>query len=207
MLTKTKPVIALTAADVMSRAVLTVPRQMPLRDAAGLLWRAGVSEAPVVDELGRCVGALSAIDCLRWAEQGTSGPSDGPAPSCRFQVKGHLLTGEKAVICTLPPESCPLQVLRPTTAGRHTSVCLQPTGVLSDWQQVAEGFSADSVQSSMTSDVVTATPETPLPELARLMIDARTDRVPVIDERGRPVGVASCTDVLAALVRDDLESP
>jgi CBS domain-containing protein len=206
MLTKTKPALALTAADVMSRAVLTVPRQMPLRDAAGLLWRAGVSEAPVVDELGRFVGALSAVDCLRWAEEGPSGPSLGPAPSCRFQVKGRLLTGEEAVICILPPGTCPLQAVRPTTAGRHTAVCRQPLGVLSDWQQVPEGSPDDSVQRCMTSDVVTASPQTPLPELARKMIDARTRLAPVIDERGRPVGVVSSTDILGAVAWEWLGS-
>jgi CBS domain-containing protein len=206
MLTKTKPAHALTAADVMSRAVLTVPRQMPLRDAAGLLWRAGVSEASVVDELGRFVGSLSAVDCLRRAEEGASGPSDDPAPSCRFQVKGRLLTGEGAVICTLPLGTCPLQSAQPTTAGRHTAVCRQPTGVLSDWQQVPEASPDDSVQRYMTSDVLTASPRTPLPELARMMIDARICLAPVIDERGHPVGVVSSTDILRAGAREWLGS-
>lgn len=66
-------------------------------------------------------------------------PVDGPAPCCLYQVKGRLLTGEEAVICTLEPGACPLQRERPTTAGRHTVVCLQPQGIFSDWQQEAEG--------------------------------------------------------------------
>ena len=58
----------LTAADLMSRDLTTIPEKMPLRGAARLLRRAGVSGAPVVDARGRCVGVLSATDFLRRAE-------------------------------------------------------------------------------------------------------------------------------------------
>jgi CBS domain containing-hemolysin-like protein len=104
------------------------------------------------------------------------------------------------VICTQAAGSCPLQVLRPTTAGRHTAVCLQPSGVLCDWQQEIEGFPEGGVASRyMTTDVVSVEPQMPLAELARMMIDAHIHRVFVLDEQRRPVGVISSTDILAAL--------
>jgi CBS-domain-containing membrane protein len=137
MVTTAKALLELTAEEVMSRDVVTVPRTMPLRDAARLLRRADVSGAPVVDERGRCVGVLTAADFLRWAEDGCPGEADDPASACSYQTKGRLLTGEEAVICTLAEGSCPLQRMRPTTQGRHTAVCLAPTGVLTDWQQVS----------------------------------------------------------------------
>ena len=65
-----KDLFELTAADIMSRAVQTIPEDMPLQDAARLLSKAGVSGAPVVDAAGRCVGVLSASDFLHWAERG-----------------------------------------------------------------------------------------------------------------------------------------
>jgi len=198
MLTKKKPTLALTATDVMSRAVLTIPRQMTLRDAARLLWRAGISAAPVVDEQGRCVGLLSAVDFLRWAEEGCPAPGDGPVPCCRYQEKGRLLGGDEAALCTLPAGRCPLQSARVTDTGRQALVCLQPTGVHCDWQQVPD----DSVEGHMTSEVITARPTADLAELARLMTGARVHRVPVIDDRGRPVGLVSTTDVLAAVARE-----
>jgi len=158
------PLLALTAQDVMSRDVVTIPRQMPLGDAARLLRRASVSGAPVVDEQGRCVGVLSAADFLRWAEDGCPEGGDGD--------------------------------------GRPTALCLQPRGGRCDWQQVHEGLPAGVASRYMTADVVTASPHMPLPELARMMVDAHIHRVPVVDGSGRPIGVVSSTDVLAAVARD-----
>jgi CBS domain-containing protein len=70
MLATTKPFLALTAADLMTRDVLMLPQQTSLRAAAHLLSQAQVSGAPVVDREGRCVGVLSATDFVHWAEQG-----------------------------------------------------------------------------------------------------------------------------------------
>jgi CBS domain-containing protein len=179
---------------------------MSLPDAASLLRRAQVSGAPVVDEEGRCVGVLSAADFLRWTEEGCPDAVGGQVRTCSYQAQGQLLTGEDAVICTLAEGCCPLQAMRPTTVGRHTAVCLLPRSVLTDWQQVFEDVPAGVVRHYMTTDVVSALPQTPLPELARMMVDAHIHRIPVIDERGRPVGVVSSTDVLAAVARDWLRS-
>jgi CBS domain-containing protein len=201
MVTTANRLFALTAEDVMSRAVVTIPRRTPLRDAARLLRRADVSGAPVVDDEGRCVGLLTAADFLRWAEDGCPDATSDLAHACSYQMKGRLLTGEEAVVCTLAEGSCPLQVMRPTTGGRHVAVCLQPTGVLSDWQQVAENAPGEAGR-YMTTDIVSVGTGTPLPEVARKMVDAHIHRVPVLDERGRPVGIVSSTDVLAAVARD-----
>jgi CBS domain-containing protein len=61
-----KSILDLTAADLMSRDVVMIPRAMSLRTAAHLLSRAHVSGAPVVDSDGVCVGVLSATDFMRW---------------------------------------------------------------------------------------------------------------------------------------------
>ena len=66
MLTTTKSLLDLTAFDLMSRNVVTIPRQMSLHAAAHMLAQAEISGAPVVDEHGRCVGMLSSTDVMRW---------------------------------------------------------------------------------------------------------------------------------------------
>jgi CBS domain-containing protein len=200
MLVPSKPLLALTAEDLMTREVVRVPEEMPLRDAAHLLRQARVSGAPVVDEQGRCVGVLSAADFLRWVEEEGRGGEAGPLPACPYQVKGRLLSGEEAVICTLAEGNCPLQEMRLTTGGRRSAVCLQPGAVLSDWQQVFENLPPSAVRCYMTSEVVTVAPHTPLPEVARTMIDSHIHRVIVVDEERKPVGVVSSTDLLGALV-------
>lgn len=69
MTNPTKPLLGLTANDLMSRDVVAIPRQSSLRAAAKLLSHAQVTGAPVVDEDGRCVGVISATDFLHWAEK------------------------------------------------------------------------------------------------------------------------------------------
>ena len=66
----------LTARDLMTVNPVVLPERLPLREAARLLWKHHVSGAPVVDADGRCVGVLSAVDFLPWAEQ--EGPGEKP---------------------------------------------------------------------------------------------------------------------------------
>lgn len=70
MLTATKPLMALTADDLMTTTVTMIPQAMSLQGAAHLISQAGVSGAPVVDAEGRCVGVLSAGDFVAWADKG-----------------------------------------------------------------------------------------------------------------------------------------
>ena len=62
------------------------------------------------------------------AEVGRSAEEES-VPACPYQVKGRLLTGEAAVICTQVEGSCPLQVMQLTTGGRHTALCTLPSGM------------------------------------------------------------------------------
>jgi CBS domain-containing protein len=81
MQTAAKPFLSLTAADLMSTHVMTIPHQMSLRDAARLLSRSNISGAPVVDAEGRCLGVLSSSDFVTWARTGGGsdrGRKDGP---------------------------------------------------------------------------------------------------------------------------------
>jgi CBS-domain-containing membrane protein len=157
-MTTSKPLLALTAADVMSREVLAIPRQMSLRAAAHQLVQAHVSGAPVVDERGCCVGVLSTTDLARWLDY-----------------------GEQAA-------------RRPAPGGR----CF-----CSDWQVIdPDGLPPDPVSRYMTADPVTAAPDARVSDLAKRMLDAHVHRVIITDATGRPVGVVSSTDVLAAVAAE-----
>jgi CBS-domain-containing membrane protein len=59
----------------------------------------------------------------------------------------------------------------------------------------------DEVRDYMTEDPVTVKPDTPVAELARMMVDAHIHRVIVVDGEGRPAGIVSGTDILAAVGR------
>jgi CBS domain-containing protein len=205
MSTTTKPLLAMTISDVMSRDVITIPEETSLQAAAHLLFHNQVGGAPVVDADGRCIGVLCATDFIHWAEDGGHGVADIPLPACPYQVKGRLLTGEEAVICIRSAGSCTFQEIRPTLAGGHTAVCLLPKGAHPDWQQEIKNLPVSAVRHYMTADVVTVGSQTPLPKAARTMIDGHIHRLIVVDEARRPVGIVTSTDLLAAMACSDRE--
>jgi len=70
----------------------------------------------------------------------------------------------------------------------------------SDWEVIDIGdLPPDEVRTHMSSDVVTVGPRMRLKELARQMLDAHIHRVIVVNAEGRPVGIITSTDVLAAV--------
>jgi CBS domain-containing protein len=73
MVPATKPLLNLTAADLMSAAVVMVPEHMSLKGAAHRLAEAAVTGAPVVNGEGRCVGVLSATDFVHWMDRNRAG--------------------------------------------------------------------------------------------------------------------------------------
>lgn len=54
-----------------------------------------------------------------------------------------------------------------------------------------------TVESLMTTEVVTATTDTPFKEIVRLLDEHRISALPVVDTRGVPVGVVSEADLVA----------
>jgi CBS domain-containing protein len=191
----------LTAADLMTRNVVTIHPRLALHAAAHLLRQAGVTGVPVVDDRGRCVGMLSAVDFLGWMEERRHTEQE-PIHTCPYQTEGRLPSGQQAVICTLAPGSCHLQVMQLTSKGVRTPVCLMPHDVLCDGQQVPEETCSNEVGRYMTTDFVYTGPDTKVTTLAQMMIDAHIHRIVIIDEDHRLVGIVSATDVMAVVARD-----
>ena len=98
MTAATKPLGALTARDLMTADVVSVPQEMSLQGAARLMSRASISGAPVVDADGRCVGVLSATDFMVWAENNGE-PGRPSNPGCMVSpwevVEPESLPAEK----------------------------------------------------------------------------------------------------------------
>jgi CBS domain-containing protein len=61
----------------------------------------------------------------------------------------------------------------------------------------------DTVEAFMTRDPVMASPAASIRELARTMLDADIHRVVIVNEKRRPLGIVSSTDILAAVARGD----
>ncbi len=65
------------------------------------------------------------------------------------------------------------------------------------WDEVAEG---DRVRNEMSAGVRSITPEQTLLNAARVMCEKHVHRLPVLDAEGKPVGLITSMDVVAALV-------
>jgi len=68
-----KPLLNLTAGELMSDSVVMVPEEMSLQGAAHLLTQTRVTGAPVINHEGHCVGVLSATDFVHWVDKNRSG--------------------------------------------------------------------------------------------------------------------------------------
>lgn len=161
----TKPILALTAKDLMNSEVTLIPRDMGMQAAARRLGQMHISGAPVVDEQGRCVGVLSSNDFV----------------SCCAANRTRCAKHRTEANC---------------------GPCMFPDCVSSEWQMLPMTENVEGmVRDLMSPDPVTATPETPIAQLAQMMMDAQIHRIIIVDNQHRPVGVVSTIDIVAALAR------
>jgi CBS domain-containing protein len=71
-------------------------------------------------------------------------------------------------------------------------------------RQREEGIAATHVREAMSSPAITIAPGRPVAEAARVMVDRRVNRLPVVDD-SRLVGIVTRADLVRAFVRPDDE--
>jgi CBS-domain-containing membrane protein len=181
----------LTAEHVMDRNCLIIPQQMLVREAVRLLHEKRSHVAAVVDTNGRCVGTMGAADVFRWIEAYCPEVTVRPGLACPYQVRGRLLNGDDAVICSLAHGSCTFQAEQPTTGGRHTDVCSRPE---------RGDFPFGAAPRYMTTNFASITSRSNLSEMVQRIVDTGANNLVVLDKFDRPAGIVSATDVLSAVV-------
>ena len=83
--------------------------------------------------------------------------------------------------------------------------CSCPETAWKPWQMLDQPEHATTlVGDVMNRNPVTTPLRTPIGELARMMVDAHIHRIFIVDADGKPVGVVTSTDILAALARSEL---
>lgn len=156
------------ARDVMSSPVITVPRDAPVLEVAGLLTEHRISGVVVVDEDGLMLGILGEGDLL-------------------YRVaRPHL-----------PPH---VEVL-------GSIIYLQTPGQIDEMMRKIGGTVAEDVMSHKLASV---TEDTPVEDVASLMIDRKIRRIPVVRD-GRPVGIITRGDIvrhaLTGAIRKHVQAP
>lgn len=139
---------SLKAADLMTRTVHVVGREMSLADAADLLAQKRISGAPVIDRDGRIIGVVSEKDFLR--EMGFV-----TTPSF-MQIATHCLHDRSCMICRLRNK-----------------------------------FVGDI----MSRPPITGFPEMTIGEISLLFQTNGINRLPIISEDGRPLGIVTRIDL------------
>ena len=61
---------------------------------------------------------------------------------------------------------------------------------------------AIKVSEIMTENVISCSPETPVYDVANLMIENRVNRIPVVDKDGKPAGIITRADIVKSMVQN-----
>jgi CBS domain-containing protein len=83
--------LALTAADLMTVPLMTIPHDTSIQEAARLLSESHITGAPVVDGEGRCVGVLSSSDFVAWAKKGIKTAEAQEKVTCFIAPWGEMI--------------------------------------------------------------------------------------------------------------------
>lgn len=187
MVTFRTPDTRLTAADVMTRDVITVQECTPAAEAAQFLISKSICGAPVVDGQGNCVGIFSAVDFARIA---ATLPDREVTPEiCPYQVHHRRVDGCDVTLCTLPVGQCPLQCPE-TEEGRVRNTCRFPHEIIVEWQPFEPKLSpTDPVKRWMSAVPITVNSKTTLPECAARMEQARIHSLVIVDDEQHIVGI------------------
>jgi CBS domain-containing protein len=189
--------VSLTAADLMTRDVVTVHQSLPAAEAVQILLSKSISGVPVVDDDNHCVGVFTHADFGRLA-QACSEPH-APPVSCPFQLRHRRTDGRDVVFCTLATGQCPVQRTE-VEDGVSRTVCSDPHEIVCDWTTLQPTCKpTDPVHRWMTVDPITVDSMATIPECAARMLRARIHRLIVVDDEQRIVGILTSTDLLTAL--------
>jgi CBS domain-containing protein len=132
-------------------------------------------------------------------------------PEATLKAVAQVLTD--AGISGLPVVGASGEVIGVVSEGdilrKEKGVDERPGGVLGwffvDFPEARQKVAARLAQEAMTSPAITVEPWQPVERAAALMIDHQVNRLPVVDDDGKLVGIVSRKDLVRAFVRSDAE--
>src|SRR5581483_7258168 len=203
-----------TVRQAMRSPAVTVTATTPLAEAARLMHARQLKRLPVVDAAGRLVGVLSRLDILGCVVAGAhrTVPPNARLPQEHRTVAEIMDRDVPTVAETAPLDDVIERLLAsPTARVVVVDAAGRPAGIVTDtglltllrsrWSEAAaqvrrhRGRRAADV---MTAPVVTVPTSASVLEALTLTVARHVKRLPVVDERGRVVGVVSRPALLAA---------
>jgi CBS domain-containing protein len=196
----------MTVRELMRPGLVTCPPSAGVAEVAALLVREGVHAVVVVDAVGAPVGVVADIDLLAGEWLATD---DDSLAALRALTADDLAT---APVRTISASATIAEAARALAAEHLGRLVVQENGtavgVVSVSDVVASVASAPaarrSVEDVMSHGLVVCRRGTAVGEVARAMRDRRSRSVIVAEDDGRPAGVVTGTDLVAAVAQGSL---
>ncbi|MCX7670854.1 MAG: CBS domain-containing protein, partial [Anaerolineae bacterium] len=215
-----------TAADIMSRPVITVRADARVSDAVALMTRERIKRLPVVDEQGALVGIVSRLDVLAAAASGAAGAEALPAlqPGAG-QVARDVMFRD---VPTVAPDASLSEVVDRLLATPLRRVVVvdearRVLGIIVDddllarvrggvaprvWSALVGRLARGSAEpldltgraaDVMERQVYTVTEDAALADVLRVMLEHRVKRIVVTDAQGRLAGMVDRAALLDSI--------
>lgn len=168
----------ITAVDIMSKVVLTVPLSCSLSGLAMILHENGISGAPVVDDDGELVGVVSQSDLVE---------------------HGMKTIGKLHVIPPAERNEEPADEEDYHSPAYFAHMDETDARALKD-KFIEEDYGDTQVCDIYTPYMITAGPDATLATLASLMVGKKVHRILIVQDR-RVVGIVTSLDVMKTLAR------
>jgi CBS domain-containing protein len=189
-----------TVKDLMHRGLITCKTTTTLGQVATLLTEHHVHALVVTDRDGRPVGVISDFDLLAGEWLSTD---EASLATMRAMTAGDMMTTPIDMVETDVPAHTAAHRMNDEGISRLlVTEKGKPIGVVSISDFVASLSETQAVKRGTVGDVMSRAilvtrQETPIVQVARVMTSAHFRSVIVVDETGRPLGVASGLDLLA----------
>jgi CBS domain-containing protein len=172
-----------TVREIMQSNVVTVAPDTSIRELARILEDAGISGAPVCTGNGAIIGVVSATDLVRLAAE----------------------DGDDVVADELEEDVEPLDDENETSSWTYFLQEEPPPRFLDVESRHGPNLDEWMVRDIMTPAAHHVSPDTSLPELARMLLKNRIHRALVVED-DRLTGIVSTLDVLRAVAENGRRS-
>lgn len=220
----------LVVADMMHTGVVTVKADTPIAEAMRIMTERNIKRLPVVDGAAKLIGMVSRVDVLRAMAQPQVGelPQRAASPG-QHVIVSEIMTSEVPTVSADMPLNNVVDLLlgaeqrrvvvvdsqrrvlgiitdgdliRRASAGERSGLLQKLTGRLSRDRESGVALARRTAAEVMTPNPVTVTPDTPLLEALRLLLQHGIKRLPVVDVDGKLLGLVGRGAIMQSLAQE-----
>jgi len=210
----------LTVKEVMTKPVIIVEEKDNLGHATALMTHHNLKRLPVVDDKGRLTGILSRLDVLRQVAQTPVPAVNAPLPLGSVRTVGDVMSRDIPMIYR--DDTLPTIIEKFSQALSHRLIVVdeqgtalglvsdadvvtrvqpaQKSGILNALRNLRKIPSGkETAGELMSPGVLSVSPQTPVTQAARLMLEKGRKWMVVVDETNKPLGLVDRQILLEAI--------